>query len=139
MNNEQRKALIQVKSASGDEVLLTEWGQELFRSSLKLVNDVLIQMITIASLLLTAALGFLERIGVGKPWQLPVFILLLSVIIVSVIGLVPMYAEIDVRDPDVLRRFRTEILRKKRLALWLNTSLLAGAFLCAILGLITRW
>jgi len=138
VKDEKRSPVIHVESASGDDVLLTEWGQELFKSSLKLVNDVLIQMISLASLLLTAALGFLERIGVGKPWQLPVFILLLTVIIVSMIGLVPMYAEIDVRDPDVLRRFRAEILRKKRLALWINTSLLTGAFLCAIIGVTTR-
>jgi ABC-type polysaccharide/polyol phosphate export permease len=138
LKDEQQKTIVQVESASEDEALLADWGRELFKSSLTLANDVLKQVVTITSLLLTVALGFLDKTGAGKAWQVLVFLLLLAPLIVSFLGLAPSDAEIDIRDPEKLRNFRNQILRKKRRALHWITCFLVAAFVCAMLGVLTR-
>lgn len=138
MSVQLERSALNVESATLDESLLADWAQELFKSSIKLANDVLVHMITIANILLSASLAFLEKIGVSKTLQAPIFILLLSVIIISVIGILPLQAHIDIHDPDTLRQFRNKILKKKRLTLMTNTFLLVGSFLCAIIGIFAR-
>ena len=118
--------------------MLADWGREQFKSSLGLANDVLKQAVTIISLLLTAALGFLDKVGVGRGWQVTTFVLLLVPLIVSFIGLAPVSIEIDIRDAESVRTFRNAVLRKKRRALFCITWFLAAAFVSALVGILTR-
>jgi magnesium-transporting ATPase (P-type) len=138
VTEERGPRIVQVAPASEDEVFLVEWGREQFKSSVTVANDVLKQVITICSVLLTAAVGFLDRTGVARPWQVLVFALLLAPLVLAFHALVPAEATVDVRDPDALRAFRESILRQKRRALRWVTWLLVGAFACAMLGVITR-
>ena len=138
MTDERRPRIVQVESASDDDTALVDWGRELFKSSVTVANDVLKQVITICSALLTAAVGFLDKTGVARPWQVLVFALLLAPLVLAFQALVPAAAMVDVRDPNELRKFRDEILRKKRRALRWVTWLLVAAFACAMLGVITR-
>jgi hypothetical protein len=138
VTDERRPRIVQVESASEDDTFLVDWGRELFSSSVTLANDVLKQVITICSVLLTAAVGFLDKTGVARGWQVLVFALLLAPLVLAFHGLVPAQAVVDMRDVDELRKFRDDILRKKRRALRWVTWLLVAAFSCAMLAVITR-
>ena len=138
MTDERPPRIVHVESATEDDTFLVDWGRELFTSSVTLANDVLKQVITICSALLTAAVGFLDKTGAARGWQVLVFALLLAPLVLAFHGLVPSQAVVDMRDADELRKFRDDILRKKRRALRWVTWLLVAAFACAMLAVITR-
>jgi succinate dehydrogenase/fumarate reductase cytochrome b subunit len=129
--------IIQGQKPSEEELFYKQWGWETLKNNISTVNGVLKQYITINTVLLSAYLGFFEKIAINYWVKIVLFILLILSFIISIIGIFPFPINVSLNKPYDIKTYKEKRAKCKNLCLVLATCSLIIAFVIFLVAILT--
>ncbi len=127
---------VQTEEPSEEELFYKKWGWETLKESISTVNGIHKLFITLDAAILSAYLGFYEKITI-LPWmKIILFILLIISLCSSLVGVYPFSKKVNLDIPREIKSYKSERLKFKIRCLTVaSCALIAGfiGFLVAIL------
>lgn len=130
MKNNQSKIIeADTSLPSSEDLFYIEWGRETLKNSIKVLNGVLSQFITLDTALLAALIGFFNKIGANTWVKVLSGAFLMVSLVIALIGQIPTGKVIDLRMPLLIKEYKSGIIARKKLLMWLSFSTLLLSFL----------
>src|ERR1043165_5944762 len=95
-----------------EEVFYIAWGRETIKNNISLCNDILKQLITLSSALLSVTLIF-EGIVTNERWKALVAFTFFCSLIVAFIGLLPYERKVQLHTPEEIKKHKQQALKSK--------------------------
>jgi len=130
--------IIQGQKPSEEELFYKQWGRETLKNNISTVNGVLKQYITINTALLSAYLGFFEKIAINYWVKIILFILLILSFIISIIGIFPFPINVNLNKPYDIQAYKEKRAKRKNLCLVLASCSLIIAFVIFLVAILTN-
>ena len=132
---QQDHGVVKGKPASEEQEFYYEWGFETLKNNLKILNEVLRQLVTLSASLLGGSIAFLDTSLIGPQYKTPVVVAFFLSLMFAFFGMMPYEGEFDPRRPDSVKRHKDRAFRWKRIWVWATGGLLILGFLIAMVGM----
>lgn len=135
MTAEQIEApeVLESVAPTGEDLFYVEWGKETLKENIAILNSMFRLFITLDTTLLSAYLGFYEKVfgsTFSLSWQamLPAVAVIVS-LTASIVGIYPFGQAVNLAAPQAIREYKEKRARFK-------SSCLAVAAVALVLGLV---
>ncbi len=123
---------------SKEDSFYIEWGKESLKENIAVFNDTFKLLITLDTVLLSAYLGFYDKVLGNLPfisWQaiLPAICVIIS-LIASVIGIYPFSKSVHLSVPQEIRRYKERRSKFKSVFLTIATFTLVVGFIALLIA-----
>ena len=120
---------------SDEEDFYLTWGQELPKTNLALLNDVLKQLVTLNTALLGGSVVFLSRTVMGAEFRNAVISMFLLSLCTAFVGILPYIRRIILRDPNHVKQVIQSAFTWKLHLVRIAAAFLVLGFIVALVGL----
>ena len=126
---------------SKEDLFFVEWGRETLKESISTLNDAFKLFITLDTLLLSAYLGFYEKVlgnSYFLSWQaiLPALLIIVSLVF-GIIGIYPFAKSVNLAAPQEIRQYKESRLAFKSRCLVFASGALVLGFVAFLLARVT--
>ncbi len=121
------------KVVSSDDKFYLDWGRESLRNNLRLLNDVLRQLVTLTSTLLGGTVVFLDEKIINPSYKIYIIMAFFIALIIAFIGMLPHTSKVNLSSPSAIKEHKIKSTRIKRyLVLGAGTLVFVGFFLTGV-------
>lgn len=125
------------ESPKEEDLFYKQWGWESLKESISIINDVLKIFITIDIAILSAFLGFYDKISMDSFTKIILFIVLIISLFFAIVGIYPFPTKVKLNVPNEVKCYKQERMRFKSICLALSAILLLSIFVIAVITLIS--
>jgi hypothetical protein len=118
-----------------EERFYLAWARDTLQHNLTYANEVLRQLVSLASTMLGGSIVFLDTAAPDPSWRTAVSALFFASLCTALVGILPYEEYVALNAPAEIRRHKAAALRWKRIYLWSSAGLLLAGFALALLGL----
>lgn len=122
-----------------EEEFYLQWGLETLRANVDLVNDILKQLLTLSAALIGSGVFFLTKDIVPNNFIAPILILFVISLILSLLGLLPYVADIDINSPSGIKQYKNQVFKSKLIFVRFSAALLIIGLIASGLGVIIKY
>jgi len=128
--------IIKGKQPTEEQLFYKRWAFASLKESISVINDVLKIFITINIALLSALLGFYDKLPISTTIKVILFIILLVSLVCSIVGIYPTTKRIDPNMPEEIKRYKSRKIKFKSIFLNISFYTLLMVFLIALVALL---
>jgi hypothetical protein len=123
---------------SEEELFYKTWGWETLKENIKILNDVLKIFLTTDIAVLSAFLGFYDKILIATCAKKIMFILLIISLSASIIGIYPIPIKVNLIKPEKVRAYKLGRVKFKSFCLAGSALSLILIFIIALIAMPCR-
>jgi len=131
----EKKTLSGAKLSESDKFYLS-WGYESQKNNIKIVNDVLRQLITLNSAMIAGSIALLKSNLIGEQYTKAIILLFFVSLVTSFWGVFPFEGSFDIRRIDQIRKHKKRALKVKVTYMTVSGVLMVTGFAIAIFSVI---
>ena len=123
------KTIAEGRKPSAEEVFYKEWGKETLKENIATLNSAFRLFITLETGLLSAYLGFYDKLALSPSWlkTIPAALVITSFII-SIIGIYPFAAKVNLSVPEDVKTYKQRRAKFKGRCLSIASVALTAGF-----------
>jgi hypothetical protein len=123
------------RKPSTEEVFYKKWGEETLKESIATLNGIFRLFITLETGLLSAYLGFYDKLVLSPSWLkvIPAALVIMSFII-SIIGIYPFAAKVNLSVPEDVKAYKQKRAKFKGRCLTIASVALIAGFISLLIA-----
>jgi len=134
----RKEDIIEGVLPSMEDIFYLEWGKETLKENISILNDTFKLFITLDTILLSAYLGFYEKVLENLPslsWQtiIPALCVIIS-LTTSLIGIYPFPKSVNLSAPQEIKKYKEIRLKFKSICLMVAAFTLVCGFIVLLVA-----